>query len=438
MPMSSRLIESLANTEQMAGLFSDSSVLRAMLQFEVALARAQARLGMIPQSAGETIARAAVVEHFDSEAIARDARYSATVAIPFVKALTARVNSLDQASAGFVHFGATSQDVVDTALILLLRDACEAVRFDYQRVQDQLRALSESHAGTVMLARTLLQPALPTTFGYKVAGWFGAVQRSWRRLAGSFDEALQLQFGGAAGTLASYGERGPALAAALAQELALGLPEAPWHTHRDRLAAVVTDCGIVVGTLGKVARDISLLMQYEVGEVWERGGGSSSMPNKHNPSGSVLVLAAATRVPGMVSSYLSGMVQEHERATGAWQSEWPTIVGVVEAAGSAMAALADVAEGLQVNTERMRANVASTHGSVFAEKAVMALTPKVGRTAAHALVAEALKSPSLGEGLAQSPQASAMLTPDQIKTIDIPEEYLGTAEMFRRRLLEKQ
>jgi 3-carboxy-cis,cis-muconate cycloisomerase len=431
------LIGSLATTEEMAELFFDNFVLAAMLAFEIGLSRAQARIGMIPTSAADAIARV-VVEDFDPAAIAREGPDSASIAIPFVKALTSRVQSIDAASAGFVHWGATSQDLIDTALILLLLHARVAMERHHENIAARLRVLSERHATTVMLSRTLLQPAPPTTFGYKAAAWFGALDRSWRRLHRAFIEASQLQFGGASGTLAAYGNRGPALAEELSKELSLALPDGPWHTHRDRLADLVANCGIYAGSLGKIARDVALLMQHEIGEVSERGGESSAMPNKRNPSASVLILAAATRIPGMVASYLSAMVQEQERAAGAWQAEWPIVAGVIQTTGSAMETLADMLDGLTVNADRMRFNIARTRGSVFAEKAAMLLAPKLGRTAAQALVAEAAKGQSLRDGLAKDARIAALLSPHEIETIDSPVDYLGAAEFFRQRLLEQK
>jgi len=428
--MSSRLIDSLESTGELAELFSDGSVLSAMLQFETALARAQAALRMIPPGAAETIARVTAAD-LDAAAIAREARQSASVAIPFVKALTVRVEAIDPAAATYVHWGTTSQDVLDTSLVLLLRRARQVLSADAARLEHALRTLSEHHAGTVMLARTVLQPAPPTTFGYKAAAWYGAVHRSWRRLSQSFDEALQVQLGGAAGTLAAYQDRGPALAATLAKQLDLGVPDAPWGAHRDRLAAVLVHCGIYTGSLAKIARDVALLMQAEVGEVAEPGGDSSAMPHKRNPAGSVVALAAAVRVPGMVASYLSGMVQEHERAAGGWQAEWPAVAGIIQATGSALAAVAEAIAGLTVNPDRMRANLDAARGAVFAEKAAMLLAPKLGRAAAQALVADALKGPHLRDGLTGLPAG-------QLEKIDEPEDYLGATEVFRRRLLESQ
>jgi 3-carboxy-cis,cis-muconate cycloisomerase len=378
--MSARLLASLGTTEEFADLFSDSSVLEALLAFESALARAQACLGLIPQSAAAAISRAAVADGFDAAAIAREARQSATIALPLVNALAARVREIDEPSARFVHWGATSQDAIDTAIVLLLGRAQGILARDHARLAQSLRALSERHAGTVMLARTLLQPAPPITFGLKAAGWYGAVERSWKRLQGAFGEALLLQFGGVAGTLAAYGADGVALAGQVAKELRLPVSGAPWHTHRDRLAALAAHCGIYTGALGKIARDIALLMQQEVAEAAEPGGGSSAMPNKRNPSGCAIALAAANRTPGLVAAFLAGMVQEHERAVGGWQAEWQTLAGLVEATGSALAAVAGAIEGLTVYPDRMLANLT-------------------------------------GAGIG-------------------PEDYLGAAEQFRKQLLE--
>jgi 3-carboxy-cis,cis-muconate cycloisomerase len=349
--MPARLIDSFGATGALAEVFSDQAVLAAMLRFETALAQSQAALGIIPQRAAGAIAK---VKAIPAGSLAEDARRNATLAIPFAKALKEQAGA---AAAEWVHWGATSQDVLDTALVLLLRDARRILAKDHTRLARGLRALSEQHPDTVMMARTLLQPAIPITFGYKAAGWFGAVNRSWRRVSAAFDEALQLQFGGAAGTLAAYGDQGLKLAAGLAKRLELPLPDAPWHAHRDRLASLVTQLGIYAGCLAKIARDIALLMQAEVGEVSEPGGASSAMPEKRNPAGSVVALAAAARVPGLVAAYLSAMAQEHERAAGGWQSEWPTVAATVEATGSALAAMADTVRTLKVNTERMHANV---------------------------------------------------------------------------------
>ncbi len=439
--MSSRLLASLGTTEDLAALFSDSSVLAALLAFESALARAQARLGLIPESAAAAISRAAVADGFDAAAIAREARRSATLAIPLVNALAARVAETDETSARFVHWGATSQDTMDTAMVLLLRQAKGILACDHARLEKSLRALSDRHAGTVMLARTLLQPAPPITFGLKVAGWYGAIHRSWRRLCGSSDEALRLQFGGAAGTLAAYGPDGVALAIQLANELHLPMSDAPWHAHRDRLAAVAAHCGIYTGALGKIARDIALLMQQEVAEVAESGGGSSAMPNKRNPTGCVVALAAANRTPGLVAAFLAGMVQEHERAAGGWQAEWQTLADLIETTGSALAAVAGAIDGLAVYPDRMLANLVATQGVIFAEKASMLIAVRIGRDAARALLADATREAiasarPLREVLQRKSEIASLLTAEQLEALDRPGDYLGAAEQFRKQLLE--
>jgi 3-carboxy-cis,cis-muconate cycloisomerase len=442
--MAGRLIESLATTEALAELFSDDSVLRAMLDFEVGLARAEARHGVVPQTAADAIAGAAKPEAFDATQLANAGMLAGALPIPLVKALTELVRGRDAASAGFVHWGATSQDVADTALVLLLKKAQPLLDADLERLQTALRKLANTHANTVMLGRTLLQAAPPTTFGLKAAAWLGSMQRCKRHLDASFKEALMIQLGGATGTLASLGGRGLAVAQALSEELDLGLPASPWHTHRDRLATLVCSCGVLVGSLGKMARDISLLMQMEVGEASEPSapgrGGSSTMPHKRNPSGCVVALAAANRAPGLVASFLSGMVQEHERATGSWQAEWPTVAGVIQSTGLAIASMAEAAAGLEIDAEQMLANIEATGGSVFAEKAAMLLAAKLGRDAAQKLVAEAARRSedegrTLKEVLGEIPEVTRALGGRALRDLETPEKYLGAAEELRKRLL---
>jgi 3-carboxy-cis,cis-muconate cycloisomerase len=428
-----RLIDSLAATPAMADVFSDASILQAMLDFEAALARAEARTGVIPQSAADTITRLTQAEVFDAAQLAQHSLRAGTMSIPLVKALTDRVHSADPESAKFVHWGATSQDVADTAMVLLLRRASAILAADHVRILSALRRLSDRHAATVMLGRTLLQPAPPITLGLKVAGWFGALKRSWARLEAAFAETMIVELGGASGTLAALDEHGMAVRAALAEELQLQNPDAPWHTHRDRLAAVMCACGIYTGSLAKMARDVSLLMQGEVGEAAEPGadgrGGSSTMPHKRNPTGCSLILAAANRVPGLVASFLFGMAQEHERGVGGWQAEWATIARVMEDTSLALASMTEVAEGLSVDASRMRANIDATCGLIFAERAMMLLAPRIGRDAAHKLLEEATRQAKLSDVLAEH------LSPEEIQDLNIPESYLGSAETFRKQLL---
>jgi 3-carboxy-cis,cis-muconate cycloisomerase len=439
-----RLIESLATTEPLAALFEDASVLAAMLRFEAALARAEAAAGIIPASAAEAIARCADVDGFDGAVLAREAQRAGTVAIPLIKELTERVRSVDADAARYVHWGATSQDVVDTALVLLLARAHALLETDHRRLVQGLAALSEEHRDTVLLGRTLLQAAPPVTLGLKAAGWAAAANRGWRRVTAAYDEALVVQFGGAVGTAAALGEQGIDVGEALAAELGLGYPDAPWHTHRDRLAALLAALGVYTMSLGKIARDVALLMQGEVAEAAEPPspgrGGSSTMPHKRNPTGCALALAAANRIPTLVASFLSGMVQEHERAVGGWQAEWPTVVQVVQASGLAIASVAEIAEGLVVDAERMRANLDATLGVVFAERAMIELGQALGRDVAHRLLEDATRRAlrerrRLAEVLADIPEVSGALPPEALRALDEPEGYLGSAEALRRRLL---
>ncbi len=440
--MTARLIDSLATTEPLSEIFSDVSVLQAMLDFEVALARAQAELKIIPQSAARAIARAARAEAYDCAALSRETFRAGTPGIPLVKALRRKVRQEDAPAADYVHWGATSQDVSDTALILLLKKAEPILDADLARMEKALRTVATNHKSTAMLARTLLQPAPPVTLGLKAAGWLAAARRGRARLSQAFYEALVLQLGGASGTLAALGRRGLQVSELMAEQLGLIVPDAPWHAHRDRLGELVCACGVLTGTVGKMARDISLLTQHEVGEIAEPAGtgrgGSSAMPQKRNPIGSVIALAAADRVPGLVAGFLSQMVQEQERAVGGWQAEWPTVAAVIQASGAALASMAETAEGLTVNPGRMKQNVESTQGTIFAEKAALLLSAKVGREKAHEIL-ERLTDPkrmrnrTLSDALAES--SEVQLEKSALAKLEDPQDYLGSAAEFTGRLL---
>lgn len=442
--MPPRLIDSLTTTATLAEIFSDESVLQALLDFESALARAEVRAAVIPQSAADAITSAAKGENFDISTMAAEFLRAGTPGIPLVKALTAKVRATNEETSRFVHWGATSQDVADTALILLLKRAQPVCAADLNRIEKALAALSEKHREAVMLGRTLLQAAPPVTFGLKAAGWLAAIRRSRTRLDSAYAEALVLQFGGASGTLAALGGKGVEVGRSLAQELGLELPDAPWHAHRDRLAALVTACGVLTGCLGKMARDLALLMQGEVAEAAEPvgagRGGSSTMPQKRNPVASAVTLAAANRVPGLVASFLTGMVQEHERGVGGWQAEWATIADVIQATGAALASMAEAAEGLDVNEAQMRENISATQGSVFAERVMMLLAPSLGRDQAHQILEDAtrrsqLQRRKLGDVLAENPQVARLIDTKTLRDLETPESYLGEAETFRKQLL---
>jgi 3-carboxy-cis,cis-muconate cycloisomerase len=445
--MNVRLIESLSTTEPMAELFSDESVLEAMLDFEVALARAEAQTGIIPTTAANAIAVSAKSSNFDKDMLSHDALRAGTLAIPLVKALTEQLRKTNPEAAKFVHWGATSQDVADTAMSLLLKRAQKILSSDLVKLDRALARLSEKHKKTVMLARTLLQPAPPLTFGLKVAGWLAAVRRGKESLQQAFEAAAMLQFGGASGTLASLGDRGVSVVKALSDELGFeGPPPAPWHTQRDRLAELICSCGVLTGSVGKMARDVSLLMQNEVAEAAEPAaegrGGSSTMAHKRNPTACSLTLAQAHRVPGLVASFLSAMIQEHERAVGGWQAEWPIIAAVVQSTSLAVASMAEVAEGLSVDAEMMLANIERTNGVIFAERAMILLGPKIGRDVAHKILEAAAKKSvmehrHLADVLAEIPEVTAHLGLTQLKQLETPEQYLGSAEAFREALISK-
>jgi 3-carboxy-cis,cis-muconate cycloisomerase len=442
--MPARLIDSIATTGALADLFSDDSVLSAMLKFEVALARAEARVGLVPAAAATAIEAVAEKARIDPSDISKESLRAGNPVIPFVKILRDHVRASDSTAAGFVHWGATSQDVSDTALVLLLKRAQHLIADDISRLERALARISEQHKNTVMLGRTLMQAAPPVTFGLKAASWLGAVNRSRKRLEGAFSEALIVQLGGASGTLASLGDHGVAITCALAEELGLGCPEAPWHTHRDRLANLACCCGVLTGSLGKMGRDITLLAQSEIEEVAELGGegrgGSSTMPHKRNPVGSMEALSAAHRVSGLVGAFLSATVQEHERAAGGWQAEWPIMASLIQSTGLAAASMAEVSEGLTVDATRMRSNLEHTKGAVFAERAMILLSPTMGRDAAHRVLETATRNViaqgrHLAEVLAEMPEVTSQVDESALRDLEVPERYLGSAESFRTHLL---
>jgi 3-carboxy-cis,cis-muconate cycloisomerase len=422
----------------MDGVFSDRARLQGLLDFEAALARTEARLGVIPAGAAQPIALCCTAQAFDPEVLAEGAAQAGNLAIPLVRELTRQVARTDPAAAGFVHWGATSQDAIDTGLMLQLRAALVLIEGDLERLVAALATLVERERDTVLAGRTWMQQAVPITFGLKVATWLDAVLRHQGRIA-RLQGNLVLQFGGAAGTLASLGDRGAALAAALAAELGLALPDLPWHTQRDRVVEVATTLGMLVGTLGKIARDVALLMQTEVAEAGEPSaagrGGSSTMPHKRNPVAAANVLAAALRVPGLVATLLSGMVQEHERGLGGWHAEWEVVPEVCRLSAGALAHSVGVCQGLELDRARMRAHLDLQGGVLMAEAVTMALGARLGRAAAHALLERAVHAAntqgrSLAQILASWPEVTAHLGPAELETVLDPAHYLGASDAF--------
>ncbi len=409
-----------------------------MLDVEAALAEAEASRGIIPASAAPAIRAAARAELYDLDAQAAEARRAGNHAIPLVKHLTQRVASQDEDAARYVHWGATSQDIIDTALALQLRASVPPIVASLHRAARAAAEHARLHADTPMAGRTWLQHATPTTFGLKSAGWMDALMRVGSELQRSLDGALVLQFGGASGTLAAFGDRGPDLAAALGERLGLRVPAVPWHAYRDRTVSLACALGVAAGTLGKIGRDLALLAQTEVAEAYDPAadaGGSSTLPHKRNPVRAAVAVAAAIRAPGLVATLLSAMPQEHERAVGGWQAEWDTLPDLVRILAESSEAVAEALERLVVDPARMHANLELTRGLVMAEAMTMRLAPHLGKPAAHALV-EAASSRAIAEGrpladiLAEDAAVIALIDKAEIARTLTPERYLGAARLF--------
>ncbi|HSB52820.1 MAG TPA: 3-carboxy-cis,cis-muconate cycloisomerase [Gemmatimonadales bacterium] len=438
------MLSSLFGSPTVDAIFSDRGRLQGMLDFEAALAAAEARAGVIPAAAAPAISAKCRAELFDPTALAEATARAGVPAIPLVKQLTALVAVDAPDAARFVHWGATSQDVMDTGLVLQLREALVPIDNDLARLAEALAALAAAHKLTLLPGRTWLQHALPVTFGLKAAGWLDTMERHRLRLTGLRPRLFALQFGGAAGTLAALGDRGLAVAAALAEELTLTLPDIPWHTERDRLAELAMTCGMMAGSLGKIGRDLSLLMQTEVAEVFEPGGhgrgGSSTMPHKRNPVTSAVVLAAATRAPGLVATLLASMVQEHERGLGGWQAEWVALPELVVLTAGALSHMADTLAKLEVHVERMQANLEGTQGLMMAEAVTLALGSALGRLAAHERVEVACRR-AVAEGrhlrqvLAEDAVVTARLDSGDLDRLFDPHNYLGVSAALVERVL---
>jgi 3-carboxy-cis,cis-muconate cycloisomerase len=439
------LLDPLFRWQAVEDIFSDRARIQSMLEFEAALAHAEARVGVIPASAAAPIAAKCRTNLFDFSALAQTAAQAGNLAIPLVKQLTALVAAEDKKSARFVHWGATSQDTIDTGFVLQARRALELTTAELGRFSEILAQLAQQQRDTILPARTWMQQALPTTLGLRVAGWLDAVDRHRTRLGEAQGRALVLQFGGAVGTLAALGDKGMAVAKALGKELKLVVPPLPWHSHRDRMAEIATTLGLCAGTLGKIARDLSLEAQTEVGEVFEPGapgrGGSSTMPHKRNPVTAAVVLAATTQVPGLVSTMLSAMVQEQERGLGGWHAEWETLPEIITLIAGALHHLAATVERLDVDTERMCANLEVTRGLIFAEAVQMVLGEQMGRLEAHQLVEAACKRAQeqkrhLREVLAEEPKVKQHLDKRELERLFDPAGYLGVAGELIDRVLQ--
>ncbi|WP_321791411.1 3-carboxy-cis,cis-muconate cycloisomerase [Caballeronia sp. J97] len=434
-----RLTDLICGNADANEIWSPRATVQAMLDVEAALARASARHGVIPSGAVEAIVGACKADNIDADALMTGAQAGGNLAIPLVKQLTAVVKANDAEAAKYVHWGATSQDIIDTGVVLQLRAFLDLIDADLRALADALAAQAQAHKKTPMIGRTWLQQALPITLGLKFAQWLDAVTRHRRRLGELKTRALVLQFGGAAGTLASLRDKALPVAASLADDLRLTLPALPWHSQRDRIAEAASFLGMLTGTLGKIARDISLMMQTELGEVAEPAaagkGGSSTMPHKRNPVGCAAVLTAATRAPNLVATIFAGMVQEHERALGGWQAEWEALPDLARLTAGALSNIAGIVVAMEVNVERLAQNLNVTHGLVLGEAVMLALGDAIGRLDAHKLVEGASKASvangtSLFDELAANETVMRHVSQDQLKQLLDPANYVGQAQAF--------
>jgi 3-carboxy-cis,cis-muconate cycloisomerase len=420
---------------KIASIFQAESELQCLLDVEAALARAEARCGIIPQFAAEAIATQCKAELFDIHSLVTAATNSGNIAIPVVSQLTKNVCDSNPEAAAFVHWGATSQDIIDTALVLQLRTFFTEMDSELRGLSGILAKLIAEHKATIMAGRTWMQQAVPITLGLKLAGSLDAVLRHRQRLEQTQVRVLTLQFGGAAGTLASLGDKGLNVADALADGLELPRSH-PWHAHRDRIVEVGSVCGLITTTVGKLGRDLSLLAQSEVNEVAEPElegvGGSSSMPHKRNPVALASILTAATRMPGLLSTlYTAAWMQEHERGLGGWPAEWAVLPEICIASGSSLATLNRVLGGLKVNSDTMRRTVDRSGGQLLAESVSMALAQFLGKQTADQLVKQLTKQSAeanipLETVLMSDPLVQRHFSPEKVKSLLEPTNYLGS------------
>jgi 3-carboxy-cis,cis-muconate cycloisomerase len=428
----------------------DVAWLQAMLDAEAGLARALERAGLAPPGSGAAVTEVAQAGNFDAGELGELAALTGNPVPALARALARRV---PQTAAGAVHHGATSQDIVDTAAMLLTKRAADVVLGDLAQAAAAAAGLADTHRATIMIGRTLLQQAVPVTFGLVAAGWLTSMDEARGGLAAVRSQRLAVQFGGAAGTLASLGDDGPRVVALLAEELGLAQPVLPWHTDRLRIIDVATSLVRVTAALGKIARDVTLLAQSEIGEVSEgsgngaprdasspRRGGSSAMPHKRNPVAAIAILGCTKQAPGLLATLVACAEQELQRAAGAWHAEWEPLTALLRLTGSAASWAAELMSGLVVDASRMAANLAATKGLPLAEHVTSLLAGVFGGVQAHDLVAEAgqravssglpLRDVLLAVPKLEGRLASAGITPEQIDSALEPAGYLGAADAF--------
>ncbi|WP_372617740.1 3-carboxy-cis,cis-muconate cycloisomerase [Falsiroseomonas sp.] len=443
-PADGPVYSAVYGSDAMRAIMGERAYLAGMLAFEAALARAQARLGLIPAEAATAITQAADMDRLDLPALAAATRNMGFPTVGLVKQLSA----LAGPEAGrWTHWGATTQDVLDTALVLQLREAIALFADDLDRLIAALARLARQHRGTVMAGRTHAQQALPITLGYKVALWLDPLITMRERLGEIRPRVLRVQFGGAVGTLASLGAEGPRVASELAQELGLALPAITWHVARDGIAEFGCWCGLLGGALAKPATDVLWLMQSEVAEASEPAapgkGGSSTMPQKRNPIGCEYVLAQARAAQALIPQLLGAMAHEHERGAGPMQLEHLALGQILLLTHGALATLLPIAEGLEVDVARMRRNLDAGGGLIMAEAVMMGLAPQLGRGVAHDVVHHACDTAiahgiGLAEALAREPRVAAVLDAPAIARLTDPAGYLGAAQALTDAVLSRR
>ena len=442
-PADSTVFGGLFGSDAMRAVFSEEGFVQKMLDVEAALARVEARLGLIPAASADAITAAAKLERVSLAEIGKSAR---TVGYPVVGLVKALGRAAGGDASRHVHWGATTQDIMDSAVVLQMRDGLALIETSLRRVIAGLAEQARRHRGTVMAGRTHLQHALPITFGYKVAVWLAPLVDHLARLAELRPRVLTLQFGGAVGTLASLGARGRAVAEGLAAELGLAAPAAPWHVDRARVVEAASFLGLVCGSLAKLATDVMLLMQSELGEAFEPHqsgrGGSSTMPQKRNPIACEYVIAAARGVHALVPLLLNAMAQDHERATGPWQSEWLALPQIFVLSAGALEHGTVLAEGLTVDAPKMRRNLDLHEGLIMAEAVMMALAEAIGRDTAHQVVQEACdraieRKRPLAEMLAEDGAVQPHLDRTALDRLTDPASYLGECDAVVDRVLAR-
>jgi 3-carboxy-cis,cis-muconate cycloisomerase len=428
----SMLFRDAFGTPAMRAVFSDHALIGRYIEVEVALARAQARCGVIPAEAAEQIAARSTIEGLDFDLLRRETDNVGYPILPLVHQLAKQCGEAGR----YVHWGATTQDIMDTAVVLQVREGLRIIEADVAALRDILAELAERHRDTPMAGRTHLQQALPITFGYKAAIWLAMFDRHAERLEQLRPRVLTGQFAGAAGTLASLGDKGLAVQEALMEELGLGVPVTTWHVARDGFAEAINLLGLITGSLGKIAYDIMLLASTEFAEVYEPfvtgRGASSTMPQKRNPISSELMLAASKGVRQHAGLMLDAMVQDLERATGPWHAEWIAIPESFVLAAGALHQAKFALGGLIVDEARMRQNLAVSKGLIVAEAVMMGLAPHTGRQDAHDIVYAACREVNegggtLAEALARHPEVTRHLDRAAIDRLTDPANYLGMA-----------